>query len=64
MSHGNPTDRDIYRSLTTMASLAAASIQGMKRFDGQTFIVTGGAQGIGYGIALRLFKEGVRICLR
>ena len=47
-----------------MASLAAASIQGMKRFDGQTFIVTGGAQGIGYGIALRLFKEGVRICLR
>ena len=30
----------------------------MKRYDGQTFVVTGGAQGIGFGIALRLFQEG------
>jgi 3-oxoacyl-[acyl-carrier protein] reductase len=30
----------------------------MDRYSGQTFICTGGAQGIGFGIALRLFKEG------
>lgn len=28
------------------------------RYKGQTFIVTGGANGIGFGIANRLFAEG------
>lgn len=44
--------------------MASASIAGMKRFAGQTFIVTGGARGIGFGIALRLFAEGLlAVCL-
>ena len=33
----------------------------MKRFDGQVAIVTGGATGIGFGIADRLGGEGARI---
>jgi 3-oxoacyl-[acyl-carrier protein] reductase len=35
----------------------------MKRFEGQTAIVTGGAQGIGLGIARRLGAEGAAIAL-
>jgi 3-oxoacyl-[acyl-carrier protein] reductase len=35
----------------------------MNRFDGQVAIVTGGAQGIGFGIAQRLGQEGARIVL-
>jgi 3-oxoacyl-[acyl-carrier protein] reductase len=31
----------------------------MKRFAGQTFIVTGGANGIGFTIGTRLFSEGM-----
>jgi len=35
-----------------------ASLKGMQRFAGQTFIITGGARGIGFAIAERLFSEG------
>lgn len=35
----------------------------MKRFDGQVAIITGGAQGIGYGIAERLGEEGAQVVL-
>ena len=38
--------------------MAKVSLEGCKRFNGQTFIITGGAQGIGFGIAERLFSEG------
>merc|ERR1712178_538133 len=41
-----------------MAVSTAASLEGVKRFNGQTFIVTGGANGIGFTIAQRLFTEG------
>ena len=40
------------------AALAKTSLKGCKRFEGQTFIITGGAQGIGFGIAQRLCAEG------
>ncbi|HWW69336.1 MAG TPA: SDR family NAD(P)-dependent oxidoreductase, partial [Duganella sp.] len=33
------------------------------RFDGQTVIVTGAAQGIGRGVALALAQEGGRLVL-
>jgi NAD(P)-dependent dehydrogenase (short-subunit alcohol dehydrogenase family) len=35
----------------------------MRRFDGQTAIVTGGARGIGLGIAQRLMQEGCRVAV-
>jgi 3-oxoacyl-[acyl-carrier protein] reductase len=35
----------------------------MNRFDGQVAIVTGGAQGIGFGIAARLGQEGAKVVL-
>jgi len=35
----------------------------MHRFDGQTAIVTGGARGIGLGIAQRLIQEGCRVAI-
>jgi 2-dehydro-3-deoxy-L-rhamnonate dehydrogenase (NAD+) len=35
----------------------------MKRFDGQVAIISGGAQGIGYGIAERLGEEGAQVVL-
>jgi 3-oxoacyl-[acyl-carrier protein] reductase len=33
------------------------------RFEGQTAIVTGGASGLGLGIAHRLASEGARVCI-
>jgi len=44
--------------MAASADLATSSLEGCKRFTGQTFIITGGAQGIGFGIAQRLFSEG------
>ena len=35
----------------------------MKRFENQSAIITGGAEGIGKGIAARIASEGGRICL-
>ena len=35
----------------------------MERFENQTAIITGGAQGLGLGIAERLGSEGARIAL-
>ncbi len=35
----------------------------MRRFDGQTAIVTGGARGIGLGITQRLVEEGCRVAV-
>jgi 3-oxoacyl-[acyl-carrier protein] reductase len=35
----------------------------MRRFDGQTAIVTGGARGIGLGIVQRLMQEGCRVAV-
>ena len=35
----------------------------MHRFEGQTAIVTGGARGIGLGIAKRLMQEGCRVAI-
>jgi 3-oxoacyl-[acyl-carrier protein] reductase len=34
-----------------------------RRFDGQTAVVTGGARGIGLGVAQRLASEGCRVAL-
>src|ERR1700722_3849127 len=35
----------------------------MQRFNGRCAIVTGGASGIGAGVAARLAQEGAQVCL-
>ena len=46
---------------TACARLACAGGAGLNRFEGQVAVITGGATGIGYGIASRLGSEGARV---
>ena len=45
------------------AKPAAGALMNMKRFEGQTAIVTGAARGIGLGIARRLALEGASVAM-
>ena len=45
------------------AKPAAGAKMNMKRFEGQTAIVTGAARGIGLGIARRLALEGASVAM-
>src|ERR1700722_4370177 len=42
--------------------MTAPSFWGLRRFEGKVALVTGGASGIGWAVAMRLAAEGARVC--